>query len=292
MSEKVSFGLKNVHYANFEIIDGEPVFEKPVPYPGAVEITNDPKGEQTEFFADNTTYYVTISNQGYEGSYTSAELPEDFRVNVLGETRINGLLVEKTTAKVKPVALLFEFDTDKRARRHALLNVTFNRPSFGSKTKETSAEVNTNELTYAASPINEITKVTTSDVTPADVYDNWYEKVQYEYMTTPIDQTPLTVTVVPADEATDVSTTTHIVWTFNKAIRDTDMTSANFVVMDSTSEITGTLSLSTDKTTVTFAPTAPLATSTSYVAIATKNIKNASGNSLAANNMTNFTTEV
>lgn len=191
MTEKVSFGLKNVHFAPFEIgADGVPVFETPIPYPGAVELTNDPKGETTEFFADDTTYFVTVSNQGYEGSYTSAEVPEAFRIKVLGETLINGLLIEKTTAKIKQVALLFEFDTDKRARRHALLNVTFNRPGFGSKTKEASAEPNTNELSYIAAPLNDMTKITTNEQTPDDVYNNWYKEVQYEAMTTPLPPTP------------------------------------------------------------------------------------------------------
>lgn len=187
MTEKVSFGLKNVHFAPFEIgVDGVPVYETPIPFPGAVEITNEAKGETSEFPADDTTYYVAVSNQGYEGSYTSAELPEEFRIKVLGETLINGLMVEKTTAKIKPVALLFEFDTDKRARRHALLNVTFNRPSFGSKTKESSIEPNTNELSYIAAPLNDLTKITTSATTTDDIYNNWYKEVQYEAMTTPV----------------------------------------------------------------------------------------------------------
>lgn len=188
---KVQFGLKNVHWATFEIdANGVPTFDKPVPYPGAVEITNDAKGESTEFFADDTTYYVTTSNQGYEGAYTSAEVPESFRTTVLGETLINGLMVERTDAKIKPVALLFEFDGDIKARRHALLNVTFNRPGFGSKTKETSAEPNTNELSYIAAPLNGLTKITTSGTTPDDIYNNWYDTVQYEAMTTPIPPTP------------------------------------------------------------------------------------------------------
>lgn len=188
MTEKVSFGLKNVHFAPFEIgVDGVPVFETPIPFPGAVEITNEAKGETSEFSADDTTYHVSVSNQGYEGSYTSAELPEEFRIKVLGETLVNGLLVEKTTAKIKPVALLFEFDTDKRARRHALLNVTFNRPGFSSKTKESSIEPNTNELSYIAAPMNDLTKITTSDKTLDEVYNNWYKKVQYEAMTTPVE---------------------------------------------------------------------------------------------------------
>ncbi|MEK4425168.1 major tail protein [Solibacillus sp. FSL K6-1523] len=184
---RLTYGLKNVHYAPFEIgADGIPVFEKPMKYPGAVEITNDAKGDATEFFADDTTYFVTVSNQGYEGAYTAAETPEDFRIKVLGETLINGLLVEKTSAKIKPVALLFEFDGDVKATRHALLNVTFNRPGFGSKTKESSIEPNTKELSYIAAPLNELTKISTSGVTPEEIYNNWFEEVQYEAMTTTI----------------------------------------------------------------------------------------------------------
>lgn len=291
---KVSFGLKNVHWATYTLNElGVPTFDTPVKYPGAVEITNDARGDSTEFFADDTTYYVTTSNQGYEGTFTNAGVPEDFRTKVLGETLVNGLLVEKTTAKIKPVALLFEFDGDVKARRHALLNVSFNRPGFGSRTKETAVEPNTNELSYIAAPLNELTKITTSATTPDDIYNNWYKEVQYEAMITPADQTPLTVEVVPANNATDVELSTAVTFTFNKSIRAENVNDSNFFLTnDADGQVDGSLSANPDYTVITFTPTAPLTSSSTYTAIATKNIKDAGGNSLTSNSVTDFMTGV
>ncbi|WP_245796454.1 Ig-like domain-containing protein [Domibacillus antri] len=105
------------------------------------------------------------------------------------------------------------------------------------------------------------------------------------------DTVPPTVTVSPADGATAVAVDANIVWTFSEAIRQADVTGANFFVTDNTGvEVAGALTVSTDQTIVTFNPTASLTALTAYTAIATKNIKDLAGNSLAQNSVTNFTT--
>lgn len=52
MSEnKVAFGLKNVHYAPITVgEDGIETYEVPKRYPGAVELSLEPKGELSEFY--------------------------------------------------------------------------------------------------------------------------------------------------------------------------------------------------------------------------------------------------
>ncbi|MBQ0140426.1 MAG: phage tail protein [Kurthia sp.] len=182
MSEnKVAFGLKNVHYAPITVgEDGLETYEVPKRYPGAVELTLDPKGELSEFYADDTVYYSASTNQGYEGTFNAAEAPEQFRINVLGEKLIGGLLVEDASIKPKPVALLFEFDGDVKATRHTLYNVTFSRPGLTSKTKEDATEVATNELSFMASPRakDSRVKVKTSSTTTDEIYSKWYTAVQ------------------------------------------------------------------------------------------------------------------
>lgn len=179
MSEnKVRFGLKNVHYATFEEVDGVVTFDKPKKFPGAVELTIEPKGELSEFYADNEKYYVASSNQGYEGTYTCAEIPEDFRTSVLGDKLIGGVLVETTDAKTKPVALLYEFNGDVKATRHVLYNATFSRPSESGATTEDSTEVSTNELAFqSGTGPNGLVKAKTSSTTTAEIYDKWYDTV-------------------------------------------------------------------------------------------------------------------
>lgn len=185
---KVTFGLKNVHYAEIiEGLEGAITYGVPKRYPGAVELSLEPKGELSEFYADDTVYYAAASNQGYEGTYNAAEAPEDFRISVLGEKLVGGLLVEDANIKPKPVALLFEFDGDVKATRHALYNVTFNRPGLTSKTKEDATEVTTNELSFMASPrtTDGRVKIKTSAKTTDEIYNKWYTAVP-EAVETPI----------------------------------------------------------------------------------------------------------
>ncbi|MRD10129.1 phage tail protein, partial [Bacillus thuringiensis] len=54
---KVSYGLKNVHYVPYNVTDGVVTFKTPIPMPGAVELTNEPRGDLIEFYADDMLYY-------------------------------------------------------------------------------------------------------------------------------------------------------------------------------------------------------------------------------------------
>lgn len=176
---KVTFGLKNAHYALItEGADGTVTYEKPVRIPGAKEMTTDPKGELTEFYADDTVYYSSNSNQGYEGSFTFAELPESFRIDVLGEKLEDGVLTENSNAKIKSIALLFEFDGDVKATRHVLYNVAVSRPGMSSSSKEDSTEPNTTEVSFIAPPrADGVVKRKTAAATTEAVYNAWYTNV-------------------------------------------------------------------------------------------------------------------
>lgn len=98
---KVAFGLKNVHYALFDIKDGVVTFSTPIPLPGAVELTFDPRGDLIEFYADDMLYYAASNNQGYDGTLSIATIPEQFAVDALGEEldEEDGVLNELADAK-------------------------------------------------------------------------------------------------------------------------------------------------------------------------------------------------
>ena len=83
---KVKYGVKNVHFAVLtEGPSGAITFGTPVPFPGAVSLSVEPVGERNNFRADNKNYYVSVSNNGYEGTYEVAEIPIEFRTQVLGD---------------------------------------------------------------------------------------------------------------------------------------------------------------------------------------------------------------
>ncbi|KMP32230.1 phage tail protein [Bacillus cereus] len=178
---KVVFGLKKVHYSVISEDDtGKITYGAVGKLPGAVEMKLEPKGEQTDFFADDGNYFTESSNQGYEGTLNIANITEAFRTEVLGEVldEVDKVITEVSNAKIKKIALMFEFDGDVKATRHVLYNVSVSRPSIGSSTKSDKTEPTTTELKFVASqhPLYKV-KTSTTAATPAGIYDAWYTKV-------------------------------------------------------------------------------------------------------------------
>lgn len=181
---KIRFGLKNVHYATFET-DGEAiVYDKPKRIPGGVELALDPRGDLIEFYADDMQYYTAENNQGYEGTLNVALIPESFAIEVLGEEKnTDGVLTERSNAKSKPFALMFEFDGDQKATRHLLYHCIATRPSVEGETKDDSPEPQTDELEFIANPrvTDYAVKTKTTGSTEELVYNGWYEEV-YDFV--------------------------------------------------------------------------------------------------------------
>lgn len=101
----------------------------------------------------------------------------------------------------------------------------------------------------------------------------------------------LTVVVSPLDGAETALVGDNVTWTFNNAIRLSDISEANFMVVeDDGSVVDGALSIDAAHKVVTFNPTANLDASTAYIAIATIGVHDIYGQVLAANSVTNFTT--
>lgn len=214
MSNKIKFGLKNVHYVtNYkDVLDGESAEQMgvteqwygsimelkdsdgnvshsfgPQPLPGAVELTLEPRGDMIEFYADDMMYYTADNNQGYEGTLTIANVPDHFRRRVLGEELTeDGVLVEsqnggafgKDLEKPESIALMFEFDGDKSATRYVLYNCTVSRPDITGETKDDSPEPGVVELSFVASP-RPMDGLIKAEVSDPNIYDyaNWYHVV-------------------------------------------------------------------------------------------------------------------
>lgn len=120
---KVKFGLNKVHWAKITAWsnEGVPTFATPVRLPGAVSLSIDANGENDNFYADNTVYYVINNNAGYEGDLEVALITTDFATDILGEQLDSkGVLVERNDSETSQFALLFEFDGDKNHIHHVL----------------------------------------------------------------------------------------------------------------------------------------------------------------------------
>lgn len=194
---KVMYGLSNVHYALLtESTDpqtGEIIstYGEVKAWPGAVNITLDPSGNPVIFSADNTAYYTLINNQGYEGSFECALIPDDIRLDTLGNTKDNnGMIVESDHDEVSYFALMFEINTDKNPNRYVFYKVSLaQRPSVASETVDVTSDlsVKTETVNFKAMPqtsetvINgvrcHLVKAFTGQDVNATAYNNFYTAV-------------------------------------------------------------------------------------------------------------------
>lgn len=177
---KVEFGLENVHFAKatLDLTTGEMTYGTPVKWPGAVDIALEPSGDLIKFKADNIDYYVSGNNQGYDGTMTTALVPDTFATEILGEVVESGIQSEYSNSETSQFALMFQFEGDKHAIRHVLYNCTATRPTVGSTTKD-SGDPNTTQLTFSAAPRpnDKLVKRKTRPDTDPTVYDAWFTNV-------------------------------------------------------------------------------------------------------------------
>lgn len=184
MSNKIKYGLKNVHYAAITetILEGVTTvtFAKPVLIPGAVNLALSPMGDTTPFYADNMEYFTAIANNGYDGTIEMALIPDDFKVTILIEViDTNKVQFEESDKQPAPFALLFEFEGDIKATRHLMYNCKAARPNIESSTKGQGIEPKTEtlNLTCRSMPGTTIIKAKTTAETEATTYDGWYKEV-------------------------------------------------------------------------------------------------------------------
>lgn len=133
-TNKVTYGLSNVHYALFDENAG--TYETPVALPGGVNLSLEQQGETSVFRADNIDYWTSVSNNGYEGDLEVAKVTDAFLTDVLkfANDSTTGLLYELANAQPAAFALLFQFEGDATATRHVMYNCKATRPSVASAT--------------------------------------------------------------------------------------------------------------------------------------------------------------
>lgn len=194
---KVFYGLSNVHYALLtETVDADTgevtsSYGSPKAWPGAVNITLDPSGNPVIFSADNTAYYTIANNQGYEGDFECAMIPDDIRIDTLGNKKDdNGMIVETDKDEVSYFALMFEFNTDKNPNRYVFYKVSLaQRPTVASETVDVTSDlsVKTEKVKFKAMPQTSETvidgikchlvKAFTGKNVDASAYDDFYSAV-------------------------------------------------------------------------------------------------------------------
>lgn len=178
---KIKFGLKNVHYAVMSTSElGVVSWGTPVPIPGAVSMSLAAQGDTRKFYADNIAYYVSNSNDGYQGDLEIALIPDSFRTDVLSETldSTDKVQVEYANAEGKQFALLYQFEGDVKASLRVLYNCTCSRPSEEGSTQDASKTPGTEKLTITASPMADgKVRAKTTEETGDSIRQNWFKQV-------------------------------------------------------------------------------------------------------------------
>ena len=180
-SNKVKFGLSNVHIAKITEADGEITYGTPFAMPGAVSLTAEPEGETTPFYADNIQYYVAVANNGYTGDLEIAMTPKEFLTQILGqEEDTNGALFESSDDVNARFALMGEIEGDVKKRRFIYYDCTAARPSAEMNTVEDTKEPQTDTISITMTPRSSdkvIKAVIEPNETNQDVYDTFFTKV-------------------------------------------------------------------------------------------------------------------
>jgi len=174
---KVTYGLKNVHIWPITAVsdDGKPTYGAAFAWPGATEISLDAEGSSDPFYADDSTYFQGVVNNGYSGDLTSADTPEKFLTDVMGETvGPNGAHFEFGDTQPKEFAMAFEFTGDAKKRRHVFYRCKAERPSVGSSTKEDKISPNTPKVSITALPRLDNGLVKAWAEEGDKDYDDWY----------------------------------------------------------------------------------------------------------------------
>lgn len=189
-TNKIKYGIKNVHYAVATIAaNGSATYSTPVALPGAVSISLDAQGDTTPFYADNIVYWTGVANNGYEGDLEIAKIPDAFLKDVLGYGEDNNdVLYEDANATPIHFALIFQFEGDAHAKRHVLYNCVASRPSISGQTKEDAVEPQTETISITATSIYNAAldkDVVKASCTPTEAtqYNGWLTSV-YQLTTT------------------------------------------------------------------------------------------------------------
>lgn len=181
MANKIKYGLSKVYYAvATDDGTGTLTYGTPVALPGAVNLQMDAQGDTTPFYADNIVYWTGTANNGYSGTLELARIPDSFRTAVLGEIAdTNGVTYEKSDTNTVEFALLFQFEGDANAVRHAFYRCTATRASVVGATSESSITPQTETLNLTAmARINDnLVKSRCDEATAATQYAAWYTQV-------------------------------------------------------------------------------------------------------------------
>lgn len=151
---KVKFGLCNVALAPRTVASsgGKITYGAPVKLPGAVKSSVARESSKNKFFADNIPYFVSNSKSGQTIDLEVADIPREILKEFLGyiEAKAGGIL-ETNTPVTPSFALLFQVETDAKARKFCFYNCVAVESDEEYDTEEESIDPTTSKLSITVS---------------------------------------------------------------------------------------------------------------------------------------------
>lgn len=285
--KNIPVGFDQLYYAVMTDEEAE-VYAAPVRLPGARTLNLSPNVESEDLPGDDMIYHTEDALNYYDIELNIAELDTADQAAILGkQIDANGGLIDSSNDIAPYVALLYRRRMANGKYRYTVIYKTKFAPSEeNAETKGTTPTFQTPTITGKAIPLSNGDFRRTYTEGDPGVTSQFLSDFFNAVVIPTDDPTALTVTVAPADEATDVALNSVITWTFNKSIAVSTVTAANFMVIGAT----GTLSLDATGKIVTFTPSSNLAADTEYIAVVTVGVKSIDGKSLATQSATAFTT--
>lgn len=185
---KVNFGLRNVHYAVITYTNGVPSWGTPKAWKGGVTLSLTKETSSSDFYADDTKYFHITANNGYTGSIEMARVTDEVLQDLFGFTlsSTGKMIIENAEAAPVEFALMFEVQGDQKPRRVCLYRCTADRPDINAATKGDSVEVQPQSCDLvvmpvidptANSPIDGVTKYSTTANTPTATFEDFFNAV-------------------------------------------------------------------------------------------------------------------
>ncbi len=128
---KIKYGLSNVAVAKRTeartdgVTTGGVTYATPVKLPGAVNFSVDKEQSEITFYADNILYYNAKAKTSEGGDLELADIPRQILLDYLGykEAKEGGIL-ETNSLDLANCALMFQVETDGKARKFIYYNCT------------------------------------------------------------------------------------------------------------------------------------------------------------------------
>jgi phi13 family phage major tail protein len=296
MGEPSQVGLDMFHYAE-QLTDTSSgcSYDSPAAVTGIIAANVKANGSIETQYADDGPASNAASVGRQEVSLEFTGLAPTVRADWLGHTTTSGVVQEKTTDIPKVVAIGFRSQKANGNYRYVwYLKGQFAVPDDKYETKKERTVFGTTSLTYAGlrRDYDKEYKVWADDddpAVPASVITNWFNAVPI----TIASPDALTLTTDPEDTDADVLVSANVTFTYNNALKDSQLTDDYFYLVKASdgSKVAAALSIDTTSKVVTLNPTSNLEASTDYIAVASGLVADIYGQKLAAGTtIINFTT--